>query len=95
MLHPRIVILVPTRTTNYQARRRSRSSEFRSRRLTGAKQMQRKAAKLQAQRLIEEFGPAAYEQTQAAERVARRKQDKRLANFLAEVMRQIAGQERP
>jgi len=65
----------------------ARSSEFGSRRLTGAKQMQRKAAKLQAQRLIEEFGPAAYEQALAAERVARRKQDKRLANFLAEVVR--------
>ena len=53
--------------------------------------MQRKAAKLQAQRLIEEFGPAAYEQALAAERVTHRKQDKRLANFLAEVVRQIAG----
>ena len=53
--------------------------------------MRRKAATLQAQRLIEEFGPAAYEQALAAERAARRKHDKRLANFLAEVVRQIAG----
>jgi hypothetical protein len=53
--------------------------------------MRRKAAMLQAQRLIGEFGPAAYEQALAAERVARRKHDKRLANFLAEVVRQIAG----
>jgi len=52
--------------------------------------MRRKAATLQAQRLIEEFGPAAYEQALAAERAARRKHDKRLANFLAEVVRQIA-----
>ena len=53
--------------------------------------MRRKAATLQAQRLIEEFGAAAYEQVLAAERTARRKHDKRLANFLAEVLRQIAG----
>ena len=52
--------------------------------------MRRKAAKLQAQRLVEEFGAAAYEQALAAERAARRKHDKRLANFLAEVVRQIA-----
>jgi len=51
--------------------------------------MRRKAAKLQAQRLIGEFGSAAYEQAMAVERVARRKHDKRLANFLAEV-RQIS-----
>ena len=55
--------------------------------------MQRKAAKLQAQRLIEELGPAAYEQALTAERAARRKQDKRLANFLAEVVRRIAADE--
>jgi len=55
--------------------------------------MRRKAATLQAQRLIEEFGPAAYEQALAAERAARRKHDKRLANFLAEVVRQIAADE--
>ena len=61
-----------------------------SRRLSGAKQMRRKAAKLQAQRLIGEFGSAAYEQAMAVERVARRKHAKRLAKILAE-MRQIAG----
>jgi hypothetical protein len=49
----------------------------------------RKAAKLQAERLLREFGPAALQKALAAERVARRKQDKRLANFLAEVVRQV------
>jgi hypothetical protein len=52
----------------------------------------RKAAKIAAQRLIAQHGIAAYEKTRAAERVARRKQDKRLANFLADVVRQIEKQ---
>jgi hypothetical protein len=50
----------------------------------------RKAAKLEAQRLIDDFGSEAYEKALAAERRARRKHDKRLANFLADVVRQIA-----
>jgi hypothetical protein len=52
----------------------------------------RKAAKLAAQRLIAEHGIAAYEKVVAAERVVRRKQDKWLANFLADVVRQIERQ---
>jgi hypothetical protein len=39
---------------------------------------------------MNEFGAAAYDKAAAAERVARRKQDKRLSRFLAEVLRQIA-----
>jgi hypothetical protein len=54
--------------------------------------MQRKAAKILAERLVAEHGAAAYEKAVAAERVAGRKQDKRLAKFLAEVARQIGKQ---
>ncbi len=52
--------------------------------------MQRKLARVEAQRLLNEFGAAAYEKALAAERVAGRKQDKRRSRFLAEVARQIA-----
>jgi tRNA isopentenyl-2-thiomethyl-A-37 hydroxylase MiaE len=52
--------------------------------------MRRKAITAEAQRLIDDFGPEAYQKAVAAERLARRKQDKRLAKFLGEVVRQIA-----
>jgi hypothetical protein len=52
--------------------------------------MQRKATKAEAQRLVDEFGPAAYEKALAAARAARRKQNNRLSKFLAQVARRIA-----
>ncbi len=52
--------------------------------------MQRKATKAEAQRLLNQFGASAYEKAIEAERAARRKQDKRLAKFLAQVARRIA-----
>jgi hypothetical protein len=52
--------------------------------------MRHKAIKVEAERLLNEFGPMAYEKAVAAERAARRKRDKRLATFLAEVVRRIA-----
>jgi hypothetical protein len=52
--------------------------------------MQRKQTKIQAERLLADYGPAAYEKALEAERTARRKQDKRLAKFLGKVARVVA-----
>jgi hypothetical protein len=51
--------------------------------------MQRKATIVEAHRLLNEFGPEAYEKVLAAEGSARRKRDQRLAKFLSRVARRI------